>query len=150
MVHISFRLVQTRCSTRTDPTSSSSALTRCLFKDVEERSFVQQQDSIANVLRGGAGRKWFIKSDVRPISSSSFPDPPLTSFFSLLVSFSFSTLLATTSFTRRFGCSEISQTAAVRSFFSSLSRRARPFSDSLPTTRFPHSLALRTRRRSSS
>lgn len=36
---------------------------RCLFKDVEERSFMQQQDSIANVLRGGAGRKWFIKSD---------------------------------------------------------------------------------------
>lgn len=31
---------------------------RCLFKDVEERDFLQQQDSIANVLKGGAGRKW--------------------------------------------------------------------------------------------
>lgn len=31
---------------------------RCLFKDVEERSFLEQQDSIANVLKGGAGRKW--------------------------------------------------------------------------------------------
>ena len=43
-----------------------------LFKDVEERSFMQQQDSIANVLRGGAGRKWFIKSDVRISVSSVF------------------------------------------------------------------------------
>jgi hypothetical protein len=31
---------------------------RCLFKDVRERSFIEQQDSIANVLKGGAGRKW--------------------------------------------------------------------------------------------
>lgn len=37
---------------------------RCLFKDIEERSFLQQQDSVANVLKGGAGRKWFIKSDL--------------------------------------------------------------------------------------
>jgi hypothetical protein len=31
---------------------------RCLFKDVEERNFLEQQDSIANVLKGGAGRRW--------------------------------------------------------------------------------------------
>lgn len=31
---------------------------RCLFKDVRERSFIEQQDSIANILKGGAGRKW--------------------------------------------------------------------------------------------
>ncbi|CDZ98886.1 fad linked oxidase domain-containing protein [Phaffia rhodozyma] len=37
---------------------------QCLFKDVMERSFVQQQNSIANVLRGGQGKKWFIKSDL--------------------------------------------------------------------------------------
>ena len=33
---------------------------RCLFKDVRERSFIEQQDSIANVLKGGAGRKWLV------------------------------------------------------------------------------------------
>lgn len=37
---------------------------KSLFKDIEERSFLEQQDSIANVLKGGAGRKWFIKSDL--------------------------------------------------------------------------------------
>jgi hypothetical protein len=33
---------------------------RCLFKDVRERSFIEQQDSVANVLKGGAGRKWSV------------------------------------------------------------------------------------------
>lgn len=31
---------------------------RCLFKDVRERDFLEQQDSVANILKGGAGRKW--------------------------------------------------------------------------------------------
>lgn len=105
------------------------------------------------MLRGGAGRKWFIKSDVRLVASLSLrPSSPITAdlVFFRLFSSSFSTLLATTSSTRQFGCSETSQTAAVRSLFSSLSRRTRPFSDYFPSTRFPLSLALRTRRRSSS
>lgn len=33
---------------------------RCLFKDMRERSFLEQQDSVANVLKGGAGRKWSV------------------------------------------------------------------------------------------
>ncbi|KAJ9100637.1 hypothetical protein QFC21_003681 [Naganishia friedmannii] len=37
---------------------------RCLFKDIRERDFLEQQDSVANILKGGAGRKWFIKSDL--------------------------------------------------------------------------------------
>jgi hypothetical protein len=46
------------------PSFSFLPVRRCLFKDVEERSFLEQQDSVANVLRGGAGRKWFIKGEV--------------------------------------------------------------------------------------
>lgn len=42
---------------------------QCVFKDVEERSFLEQQDSIANVLRGGMGRKWFIKGEVSCVAS---------------------------------------------------------------------------------
>jgi len=37
---------------------------RCLLKDVEMRSFMEQQDSVANVLRSGAGQRFFIKSDL--------------------------------------------------------------------------------------
>jgi hypothetical protein len=33
---------------------------RCLFKDVRERDFLEQQDSVANILKGGAGRKWLV------------------------------------------------------------------------------------------
>ncbi len=40
---------------------------RCLFKDVVERSYLEQEESIANVLKGGAGRKWYIKSDLMTV-----------------------------------------------------------------------------------
>ncbi|EIN06442.1 hypothetical protein PUNSTDRAFT_121659 [Punctularia strigosozonata HHB-11173 SS5] len=34
----------------------------CLLNEVSEKSFLKQQDSIAQVLRGQMGRKWFIRS----------------------------------------------------------------------------------------
>ncbi|KDQ20249.1 hypothetical protein BOTBODRAFT_51605 [Botryobasidium botryosum FD-172 SS1] len=37
---------------------------RCLLVDVEEKQFLHQQDSVAKVLKGGLGRKWFIRSDL--------------------------------------------------------------------------------------
>ncbi|KAG2069037.1 hypothetical protein BDR04DRAFT_1205836 [Suillus decipiens] len=43
---------------------------RCLFNDVDEKSFVHQQDSIAQVLHGKSGNKWFIRSTL----ISSLPD----------------------------------------------------------------------------
>ncbi|QRV84318.1 FAD-binding domain protein [Ceratobasidium sp. AG-Ba] len=36
----------------------------CLLNEVQEKEFVWQQDSIAKVLKGGSGRKWFIRSDL--------------------------------------------------------------------------------------
>ena len=42
----------------------------CLLKDVGEKSFVTQQDSVAQVLRGRAGNQWFIRSTL----ASSLPD----------------------------------------------------------------------------
>ncbi|KAG8691939.1 hypothetical protein FRC08_010052 [Ceratobasidium sp. 394] len=36
----------------------------CLLNEVHEKEFVWQQDSIAKVLKGGSGRKWFIRSDL--------------------------------------------------------------------------------------
>ncbi|KAG5642207.1 hypothetical protein DXG03_003398 [Asterophora parasitica] len=35
---------------------------RCLLNEVDEKSFLHQQDSVAQVLRGKAGRQWFIRS----------------------------------------------------------------------------------------
>ncbi|KAH0828959.1 hypothetical protein J3R83DRAFT_2388 [Lanmaoa asiatica] len=35
---------------------------RCLLNEVDEKSFLHQQDSVAQVLRGHAGNKWFIRS----------------------------------------------------------------------------------------
>ncbi|KIJ66117.1 hypothetical protein HYDPIDRAFT_87457 [Hydnomerulius pinastri MD-312] len=35
---------------------------RCLLNEVDEKSFLHQQDSVAQVLRGKAGNKWFIRS----------------------------------------------------------------------------------------
>lgn len=35
---------------------------RCLFKDIRERDFLEQQDSVANILKGGAGRKWCVRT----------------------------------------------------------------------------------------
>lgn len=37
---------------------------RCLFQDFSERSFDRQQDAVKEVLKGGEGRKWYIKSDM--------------------------------------------------------------------------------------
>ncbi|EGO00584.1 hypothetical protein SERLA73DRAFT_86778 [Serpula lacrymans var. lacrymans S7.3] len=34
----------------------------CLLNEVDEKSFLHQQDSVAQVLRGKAGNKWFIRS----------------------------------------------------------------------------------------
>ncbi|KAJ7578278.1 hypothetical protein C8J56DRAFT_969597 [Mycena floridula] len=34
----------------------------CLLNEVDEKSFLHQQDSVAQVLRGKAGRQWFIRS----------------------------------------------------------------------------------------
>ncbi|KZP27477.1 hypothetical protein FIBSPDRAFT_948411 [Athelia psychrophila] len=36
----------------------------CLLNEVHEKTFLNQQDSIAQVLRGVAGRKWFIRSEL--------------------------------------------------------------------------------------
>ncbi|KAF8608453.1 hypothetical protein BDV93DRAFT_519490 [Ceratobasidium sp. AG-I] len=36
----------------------------CLLNEVQEKAFVWQQDSVAKVLKGGSGRKWFIRSDL--------------------------------------------------------------------------------------
>ncbi|CUA67124.1 Titin [Rhizoctonia solani] len=36
----------------------------CLLNEVQEKEFVWQQDSIAKVLKGGSGRKWFIRSNL--------------------------------------------------------------------------------------
>jgi len=35
---------------------------KCLLNEVDEKSFLHQQDSVAQVLRGKAGRQWFIRS----------------------------------------------------------------------------------------
>ncbi|KAF8161374.1 hypothetical protein B0H34DRAFT_377906 [Crassisporium funariophilum] len=43
---------------------------RCLLNEVDEKSFLHQQDSVAQVLRGKAGRQWFIRSAL----ISSLPD----------------------------------------------------------------------------
>lgn len=43
---------------------SSWAGERILLKDVEERSFLAQQDGVAKVLKGGAGRRWMIRGDL--------------------------------------------------------------------------------------
>ncbi|KAF9012610.1 hypothetical protein BDQ17DRAFT_1232411 [Cyathus striatus] len=42
----------------------------CLLNEVDEKSFLHQQDSVAQVLRGKAGRQWFIRSAL----ISSLPD----------------------------------------------------------------------------
>ncbi|KAH9485621.1 FAD-linked oxidoreductase [Psilocybe cubensis] len=42
----------------------------CLLNEVNEKSFLHQQDSVAQVLRGKAGRQWFIRSAL----ISSLPD----------------------------------------------------------------------------
>jgi hypothetical protein len=34
----------------------------CLLNEVDEKSFLHQQDSVAQVLRGKSGRQWFIRS----------------------------------------------------------------------------------------
>ncbi|KAH7334971.1 hypothetical protein B0J17DRAFT_720504 [Rhizoctonia solani] len=36
----------------------------CLLNEVQEKEFVWQQDSVAKVLKGGSGRKWFIRSNL--------------------------------------------------------------------------------------
>ncbi|KAK0568044.1 hypothetical protein OC861_002360 [Tilletia horrida] len=36
---------------------------RMLLKDVEERPFLAQQDGVAQVLKGGGGRRWMIRGD---------------------------------------------------------------------------------------
>ncbi|KAJ2918526.1 hypothetical protein MD484_g1863, partial [Candolleomyces efflorescens] len=43
---------------------------KCLLNEVDEKSFLHQQDSVAQVLRGKAGRQWFIRSAL----ISSLPD----------------------------------------------------------------------------
>ncbi|KAH9922113.1 uncharacterized protein B0H18DRAFT_527594 [Fomitopsis serialis] len=35
---------------------------RCLLNEVNEKSYLAQQDSVAQILRGKAGRQWFIRS----------------------------------------------------------------------------------------
>lgn len=37
---------------------------QCLLNEVWEKSFLNQQDSLAQLIRGKAGRKWFIRSDL--------------------------------------------------------------------------------------
>lgn len=37
---------------------------RCLFQDFSERTFSRQQGAVEEVLKGGKGRKWYIKSDM--------------------------------------------------------------------------------------
>ncbi|KAJ9474611.1 BBE domain-containing protein [Pseudozyma hubeiensis] len=37
---------------------------RLLLKDVEERSFLSQQDGVAKVLKGGTGRRWMVRGDL--------------------------------------------------------------------------------------
>ena len=43
---------------------------RCLLKEVHEKTFLSQQDSVAQVLRGKRGNQWFIRSAL----ISSLPD----------------------------------------------------------------------------
>ncbi|CAK5281918.1 unnamed protein product [Mycena citricolor] len=43
---------------------------KCLLNEVHEKSFLHQQDSVAQVLRGKPGRQWFIRSSL----ISSLPD----------------------------------------------------------------------------
>ncbi|TFK65552.1 hypothetical protein BDN72DRAFT_845354 [Pluteus cervinus] len=43
---------------------------KCMLNEVDEKSFLHQQDSVAQVLRGKAGRQWFIRSAL----ISSLPD----------------------------------------------------------------------------
>ncbi|KAG2073761.1 hypothetical protein BDR04DRAFT_1134121 [Suillus decipiens] len=43
---------------------------QCLLNEVDEKSFLHQQDSVAQVLRGKAGNKWYIRSAL----ISSLPD----------------------------------------------------------------------------
>lgn len=58
---------------------------KCLLNEVDEKSFLHQQDSVAQVLRGKAGRQWFIRSalitslpdDVVSQTVMQFADTPL-------------------------------------------------------------------------
>jgi len=43
---------------------------RCLLNEVHEKTFLSQQDSVAQVLRGRRGNQWFIRSAL----ISSLPD----------------------------------------------------------------------------
>ncbi len=43
---------------------------RCLLNEVHEKTFLSQQDSVAQVLRGKRGNQWFIRSAL----ISSLPD----------------------------------------------------------------------------
>ncbi|KAI0701004.1 hypothetical protein C8T65DRAFT_709583 [Cerioporus squamosus] len=47
---------------------------RCLLNEVNEKSFLNQQDSVAQVLRGKAGRQWFLRSSL----ITSLPDELIT------------------------------------------------------------------------
>ncbi|RPD57835.1 hypothetical protein L226DRAFT_472397 [Lentinus tigrinus ALCF2SS1-7] len=47
---------------------------RCLLNEVNEKSFLNQQDSVAQVLRGKAGRQWFLRSSL----VTSLPDELIT------------------------------------------------------------------------
>jgi FAD/FMN-containing dehydrogenase len=46
----------------------------CLLNEVDEKSFLNQQDSVAQVLRGQRGRKWYIRSTL----ITSLPDEVIT------------------------------------------------------------------------
>ncbi|KAI0800198.1 hypothetical protein C8Q74DRAFT_1363979 [Fomes fomentarius] len=47
---------------------------RCLLNEVNEKSYLNQQDSVAQVIRGRAGRQWFLRSSL----ITSLPDELIT------------------------------------------------------------------------
>jgi hypothetical protein len=68
---------------------------RCLLNEVDEKSFLHQQDSVAQVLRGKAGRQWFIRSalisslpdDIINETVMQFADTPIGCSTSILLPF---------------------------------------------------------------
>ncbi|TDL16930.1 hypothetical protein BD410DRAFT_794846 [Rickenella mellea] len=58
---------------------------RCLLNEVDEKTFLHQQDSVAQILRGKAGRQWYIRSalitslpdDIIHATVNKFADTPV-------------------------------------------------------------------------
>jgi hypothetical protein len=82
---------------------------QCLLNEVHEKTFLSQQDSVAQVLRGKRGNQWFIRSAL----ISSLPDEVINK---TVLEFADTPV----------GCSELSSFPIIRFFCSDISERGVP------------------------